>query len=63
MVNKYAASIEAAEDGTRVNGIAPGIVATNIMGLSAKQTDRFGHQAKQLMGRAGRGEERTWPTL
>ena len=55
MLVKYGA-IEAAEDGTRVNGIAPGIVATNILGMSEEQTNGFG-SAKQLVGRAGRGEE------
>ena len=55
MVVKYAA-IEGAEDGTRVNAIAPGIVATGLVGLSEAEMDGFG-AAKQLSGRAGRGEE------
>lgn len=55
MLVKYGA-IEAAADGTRVNAIAPGIVATNIMGLSQEQTDGFG-TAKHLIGRAGRPDE------
>ena len=50
------AAVEAAEDGTRVNGIAPGIVATNIMGISAEATDGFAAD-KQLIPRAGRSEE------
>ena len=35
------AAVEAAADGTRVNGIAPRIVGTNIMGISTEATDGF----------------------
>mmetsp|Transcript_14183 Transcript_14183/g.26539 ORF Transcript_14183/g.26539 Transcript_14183/m.26539 type:complete len:255 (+) Transcript_14183:85-849(+) len=55
MLVKYAA-IEAAEDGTRVNAVAPGIVATNIMGLDADGTNGFAKD-KQLVGRAGDSTE------
>ena len=52
---KYGA-IEAAGDGIRVTGVAPGIVATGIIGMSEEQSDAYG-AAKQLVGRAGRSEE------
>lgn len=52
---KYAA-IEAAGDGTRVNAVAPGIVATNIMGMDADSTNGFAAD-KHLIGRAGEPDE------
>ena len=55
MLVKYAA-IEAAADGTRVNSIAPGIVATNLMGMDKATADGFASD-KQLMGRSGESDE------
>lgn len=61
MLVKYAA-IEATADNkegtpaTRVNAIAPGVVATNIGGMSQEQSDGFG-AFTQLVGRAGKAEE------
>lgn len=61
MLVRYAA-VEAATDNaegtraTRVNAIAPGVVATNIGGMSQEQSDGFG-ASTQLVGRAGRADE------
>jgi len=55
MLVKYAA-IEAAEDGTRVNAVAPGIVATNIAGMDEETTNGWAKGA-QLVGRAGKADE------
>lgn len=55
MLVKYAA-VEAAADGTRVNAIAPGIVATNILGMDDAGADGFAKNV-QLAGRAGRSDE------
>lgn len=55
MLVEYAAA-EAAEDGTRVNAVAPGIVATNIIGLDEAATNGMAKDV-QLVGRAGTSDE------
>jgi len=55
MLVEYAA-IEAAEDGTRVNAVAPGIVATNIAGMDEETTNGWA-SGVQLVGRAGKSDE------
>jgi NAD(P)-dependent dehydrogenase (short-subunit alcohol dehydrogenase family) len=55
MLVQYAA-MEGAVQGTRVNAVAPGIVATDIWEMDTDDTDQFAAD-KQLMGRAGRADE------
>lgn len=55
MLVKYAA-IEAAADGTRVNAIEPGVVATNLTGLDEASIHGFA-QGIQLIARAGSSDE------
>merc|ERR1719343_854434 len=55
MLVKYAA-IEGAEQSTRVNAVAPGIMHTNIMPMDQENYDKFAGD-KQLVGRAGRDYE------
>ncbi|CAJ1949392.1 unnamed protein product [Cylindrotheca closterium] len=55
MLVQYAAK-GAAEDGTRVNAVAPGIVATNIADMDEETTNGWAKGA-QLVGRAGKSDE------
>lgn len=50
------AACEAAADGTRVNAVAPGVIATNIMGMDEAGTNNFAKDL-HLNGRAGKSEE------